>query len=680
MNDTFYSFDISAGWVILIILIAAGLAFLLYSKKDIPWHKNLSVLLGFLRFTSLLLLGLLLLNPILRLAVNEEDDPIFLIVNDNSSSVSMRMEQGTLADISGKISDLQNKMDHNYQVASYDLEERSDTLSFDQPSSNLSSIFKLFESAYDGKNVGGILFLSDGIYNEGLSPAYLNYPYPVYTVGMGDTIPPRDISIKEVRHNRVAYQGNKFPVRLLIEQRGFSNQLVKINIRESGNLVANKTVRLSDALTDVDFELEANSSSLLHLTITIPGVDGESTLENNKKDIFIEIIEGKEKVLIISPAPHPDIKAIRQTLSETGNYETIIYIPGIYEPQKEETYDVIIEYAPFRKPIRHAYKSSGKWLILDSKSRVNEINKLPFLKIDTRGNQKDLVRPAINKSFRKFELNENNLDHFIQVPPVEVYFGDYELNGPTDILLFQKVGSIETTKPLMFFYDDGSQKTAVNIGTGLWQWRLQEAALQENSDLFDELILKTIQFLSIRTNKERFTANARQSVYQEGDRIFIDTQVYDEIFERSYGNSITLSISSEEGETRTYELVDSPLNSAFNIGTLKQGIYKYQAKVLGTGEPLLDQGEFLVESLQIEALDLTANHNLLKQVSQKSNGKFYHYSQLEQLEADLSAKSFQSIIRTRESYFPLINSLWIIAVICILLFSEWFMRKYFGLY
>ena len=59
-------------------------------------------------------------------------------------------------------------------------------------------------------------------------------------------------------------------------------------------------------MNEVDFEVEAKKAGLLHLTINIPDMEGESTTENNKKDIFIEVIEGKEKILIISPAPHPE--------------------------------------------------------------------------------------------------------------------------------------------------------------------------------------------------------------------------------------------------------------------------------------------------------------------------------------------------------------------------------------
>ncbi|MEQ8880137.1 MAG: hypothetical protein RLQ12_10915, partial [Cyclobacteriaceae bacterium] len=286
MDDNFFALDISSGWVLLVVLLAAGLSILLYTRKNIPWHQNINILLGFLRFSALLLLGILLLNPILRLSVNEEDEPLFVIVVDNSESIAMRMGEQELSDVIASVNGIQVNLD-DYQVITYNLTGRTDSLNFNGSSSNLSAIFNSFESIYDGKNIGGVLFLSDGIFNEGLSPAYLNYRYPIYTVGLGDTIPPRDISLRDVRHNRVAYQGNKFPVTLKIEQRGFGNKVVNISIKKSGTTLASKNVRLVNQITDVDFELEAKEAGLMHLTISIPQNEGESTHENNRKDIFI---------------------------------------------------------------------------------------------------------------------------------------------------------------------------------------------------------------------------------------------------------------------------------------------------------------------------------------------------------------------------------------------------------
>jgi hypothetical protein len=60
--------------------------------------------------------------------------------------------------------------------------------------------------------MGGVVLMSDGIYNAGISPLYSTFNFPVYTLGIGDTLQHVDVAIKNVSYNKIAYEGNKFPV------------------------------------------------------------------------------------------------------------------------------------------------------------------------------------------------------------------------------------------------------------------------------------------------------------------------------------------------------------------------------------------------------------------------------------------------------------------------------------
>ena len=51
-------------------------------------------------------------------------------------------------------------------------------------------------------------------------------------------------------------------------------------------------------------------------------MQGEVTYSNNVQDIFIEVMDGREKILILAAAPHPDIAAIKQLIIQ--NYDTLI--------------------------------------------------------------------------------------------------------------------------------------------------------------------------------------------------------------------------------------------------------------------------------------------------------------------------------------------------------------------
>ena len=79
MKNSWYSFEVPIGWVLAALLISAVLAFVLYSKKDVPWKQNANILLGALRLSSIFLILLLLLNPLFKLSVNDTHKPIVIL-------------------------------------------------------------------------------------------------------------------------------------------------------------------------------------------------------------------------------------------------------------------------------------------------------------------------------------------------------------------------------------------------------------------------------------------------------------------------------------------------------------------------------------------------------------------------------------------------------------------------
>src|SRR5690606_33037488 len=56
-------------------------------------------------------------------------------------------------------------------------------------------------------------------------------------------------------------------------------------------------------------------------------VPDELTLANNQRSVFIDVIDGREKILVLGNAPHPDIAALRNAISSNENYEVdVAYI------------------------------------------------------------------------------------------------------------------------------------------------------------------------------------------------------------------------------------------------------------------------------------------------------------------------------------------------------------------
>lgn len=679
MEKNFIQLDQSGWWILLIIVLSVGLTWFLYSIRKTSWSKTQNRILAGIRFVGILFALLLLLEPFINQTVTDSEKPIVALAIDNSESVVSRsIDSSTFKNqINRLINDLEEE---DIEVQTFYIGD-DDSLNFDQPKTDIFKLQQKVESALEGRNWVSTILLSDGIYNSGSSPIYKPYPVPQFTVGLGDTIPPKDINISRVLYNKVSFKDSETPIKVEITQKGYDGQQIELNLMEKGDILSKKTVLLDKNIQEVEFIIKSEVEGLRRLEVRTALKENEFVAENNRSGVFMEVVDGRQKVLIVAQAPHPDIKAIRSALATTENYETDVYISAINDEIPTDIYDVVIHHGAFVTRSNYQQKENpGVWYILNERSSLQQFNKaIPFFNIEKRGAQSDLVTGSFNQSFSKFKIPEDQLI-FEDFPPISVPFGDYTLSGPSEVLLFQKVGSVTTRKPLFAFYDDGTQKSAVLAGQNIWKWKLQEAAINGNSIQFNEIVLKTIQFLSVKNDKQQFRFKSRGNNFSDLEAVVFDSEVYNDIYERTYGNKISLRVTGEEGETQDFEFTDSEFNSSFKVPALKTGIYTYSATAKLGEKTLQDRGQFLVSEVNKEYLNLTADHNLLKTLALKTEGEYIHYSNFDQIKDRILARDFKNLLRSSESYFPLIQNTWMLLIILLLFSSEWALRKYWGGY
>ena len=241
MGNSFIVFEQASGWIALGVVIALVLAIIPYFRVSYPWSRSMSVFLGTLRFLGIFLLFLLLLNPLLRQLKNRTEAPIVAVLYDHSESIKMMTDsvalQGLQADLEALGTSLEGQnINVDYWNLNQQLASAAALQSSVAPTSNLSGALNEVTETYQGINLAAVVLVSDGIYNRGVSPTYYQFSKPVFTLGLGDTIPVKDLSIKSIKSNTVAYQGNQFPVEVIVEQEGFENQEKTITIRKNGKV------------------------------------------------------------------------------------------------------------------------------------------------------------------------------------------------------------------------------------------------------------------------------------------------------------------------------------------------------------------------------------------------------------------------------------------------------------
>jgi len=290
------------------------------------------------------------------------------------------------------------------------------------------------------------------------------------------------------------------------------------------------------------------------------------------------------------------------------------------------------------------------------------------------------ILPAVGANFPLFTLSEKTVKSFNQMPPVSGPFGEFKMNANGYVLLNQKIGSVETESPLMVFFQNENKKEAVFAAEGIWKWRMQEFLRNKNHQSFDELINKTVQFLSVKEDKGKFRVFS-ENIFFEHQEIRFDAELYNDSYELVNDPEITLELLAENGVN--YNFVFNRTTSAYilNAGILPPGIYSYTAQVKLGNKDYTEKGRLQIKPLFLEANNTKANHQLLQNISQKFGGELFYPTNVEGLTKALMAnKDITSIIYEEDDLKEFISLKWIFFLLLALLSLEWFLRKRNGAY
>lgn len=681
----------------LIVCVIAGFAYaaLQYLKTKHPWSKRMNTLLFSFRAVLAFFLSFLLLGPIVKQISNLYEKPAFIILHDNSSSIREATDSITRNALHEKINETKELLNNKgYKSEIHNLsDDNTSEFKYSGASSDINGALKRIANRYEGQNVAGVILISDGIYNAGLSPLYSNYNFPVHTIGIGDTTVRADIALKNIAYNKLAYQGNKFPLRAEVQVKNISASGITATLLKRGKVIEKQTKNFSPGqLLTFDFHPLADEQGIQKYDVQIETRPEEYNTKNNRSSVFVEVVEGRKKILCVAAAPHPDIKALREVITKNSNYEFILHIPDVSQQQASvltpDNIDLVIfhQSPDLRGKTTQIFQNfikskSSVFLILGHQSNLQQLarHNLP-IQFESIPREYDEVTPVINPAFSNFNISDEASAAFSNFPPVSVHFGKMQVSAGVSPALFQRVGSITTEKPLLVLSTQDSKKIGLMLGEGLWRWRLNEYDRTENTVFFDEVFGKLIQFLSTTDDKRKFRSYPVRQEFSDTEAVVFESQVYNDIFEPVYGNTVEIDITNESGQRTNYNYVISPGNTRYQIGGLKEGVYRYRSRTLLNGKTEEVRGEFAVVERQAELQNLTADFDLLRKLSSNTGGNFYKASEAEALKSFLQKTEATSVIHSEETYDSLINLKWVFWLLLILISAEWGLRKFHGSY
>ncbi|MDR3046727.1 MAG: hypothetical protein LBU51_03810, partial [Bacteroidales bacterium] len=283
-------------------------------------------------------------------------------------------------------------------------------------------------------------------------------------------------------------------------------------------------------------------------------------------------------------------------------------------------------------------------------------------------------------NFTSFTFSEETKNLLKIFPPLHTFFGEYKSAVSANTFLYQKINSVVSSYPLFIFNDINNSKIGVITGIGLWQWKLHNYQVSGNFDAFNEIIGKTVQFLSVKNDKSFFRVNAKQ-LFNENENVVFDASLYNDSYELINEPDIELVLTNPADNTYDYRFSKKDLAYELDLGQLPSGNYKWQASTkLGT-KGYTKNGQFTVREMLMETANLVADHDILQMISNATKGNFYLPQEMHQIEQVIKENDhIKPIVSYQKNYKMMLNSP-IYFIFIILLFGiEWFLRKWGGAY
>ncbi len=709
------------GWIfVLAALVLAAIAYLYYYRTLPPLSVPRRTLLLILRAIVLIIVFFLILEPVLDVLRQKREKPAIAVLFDNSASMEIQDPYGERGDsLKFLLSAIQggglaDSLDiYPFAFALRTLPLRGDSLSFQVDGTNISRAIEAVLDSLSGKNLQGIVLATDGIYNQGVNPLLTaqGSPAPIYTVLIGDSSVPRDVSIRRVQTNQITYVNKKLPLEVVIWHNGYAGRRVVLTITRNGKQMARRMVQLGAS----GFE----QKEVVNITPTQPGdfnyvirvepLADEITDRNNRQVVRIRVLKSKINVLVLSGSPNFDRHFLSVIARQLTDYHFIFltekntgkYYEGAFRSVALDSQDLFILHGfptGISDPAQvsrlfqkiQQQKKPLLWFI----SRQTDVAQLtPYRKIlpfratgrlNGQGNQ-FAVLTAGGHFHPITQLDENeSMNELLwkELPPIEVFPQIHPEDGARVLLIsFPEGGRPSASgkgRPVCFTFRQGGIKQLVFNGAnfGNWHFQLQEDPVREG--FFSKFMDRVMRWLVNRDDIHQVQIQPLQQIYNVGEPVQFSGQVYDEFYQPIRDAAVTITLEGDSLPPVSEEMIsDGSGYYQQSFSGLPEGTYHYRISAEKNEQTIgVRTGTLTVKPFFLEFQQIPADFRLLRQLAQEAGGRAYLPGEF--LKKFPPKKMESRVQYITSEYFLWRRMYWLILLIAVL-GVEWFFRKRWGL-
>ena len=746
-----FGFDVRPGalLLILIVLLVAAFIYFIYLRTRVRLPKRTTATLIALRVTLLTLMVVLLLRPVVVVSSAIPRSSYVAMVIDDSVSMKLQDVPGgatrletvkhTLFDRTAGQESFLNRLDRKFKTNLYGfsggltrLKDGND-LYAEGRTSDLAGALEETMKRSSGMPLSAVVLATDGASNVPRDLAAVlrelrARDIAVFTVGVGNTSRPMDAELTRVNMPRRVLVGSRLNIETIVGLSGYGETKVLLSVREDGRAIKTEEVNLRGNDTQaVNLEITPATPGIHRYTVEVTPLDGELTVENNKQDSLVEVVEGPLRILHVEGEPRWELGKIHESLQPNEKNVVVValqrtgenkfYRQGVGNqtelatgfPKTEEelfsyqgliigsveagffTADEMRSIEAFVARRGGGLLALGGRLAFDGgKYKGTPLDDL--LPVSLTGGAVDeansfapVYKPVLTGAGQAHPITRLNDDRaanqkaWNEMPPISVSEVLPNVKPGASVLLEGRriEGSGAQSAPLLVQQRYGRGQTLALTATDTWRWRMKMDSKNNAHETFWRQMLRYL----VSGTPEQVEIGTEKEVYSLDDNVSIVADIRDKKFNPVGDAQAMARVTKPSGAVVDVPLKFTTLNSVNTYaGEFKADeLGQHRIELIGNSATLGQlnaKSNMLVSDLNREYYSAAQNSDVLKRIAAETGGKYYTTADAQSLLDDLIYRQTPYSERVTKDLWDMpVNFMLIIG----LLSAEWFLRKREGL-
>ncbi len=660
--------------IFLALIIAAAVVYFFYRKTLPQLEPGRRWFLLILRFVSISIVLILLMNPIIYFVKATLLKPTIIFLEDTSDSMNETSEGISKIEYLNNIKDnISTQLENlGYQTETYRFANGLDG------SPNVTHISKTLKELNESRDLSftdEIILVSDGWFSDEDLDVIDGLNIPISSIVTDFSNVNQDVSAEFLKINKTGFVDENIPAIATLKATNYSDSS-QVNLYVDDRLYATKSINFSDNSTQkIAFEPHFSEVGLHRVKVEITSpFETENNLSNNEYSSTINITVKEKNILVISDFLTWDVKFLLDAVNTQEGWNST-YINKQESLQIKEqkiklenylpTANLLVlvstsklEFSPEDAMLIKQFLQQGGGLLLmgENIEALDEITPSTSVGID----KSFIASLRFTNESRKYESLNISSDDAKEIPPVDYFYIEPKLQAE----VLARFVNDESSAAITFQRFDKGKVLHCSF-LNLWKWQLWS-----ESGNYYNFITDLVRWLS-QLESDQYYVTTNKSGYFEGESIEFKLDAFDEKMQPLANLNNKLIVKKEGKVVREDFLLEETSNYTFTLDYLPAGRYSYH--VSEAEYQLSTDGHFDVIDQSNESRDNGFNYPLLQYFADNTMGRIYDDA------SEIDRPNAKAVKRTHKNELPLYRK-WYILVIFLLTFCiELYCRIRWGL-